>query len=381
MAIEKTGIREDLLTIKEEFQDDFPNIIFVSRSFANYIAEYFLDSPQRQDFLPANLRNEKAHTDLTRCWSKILSIFKKKYNIKILVESNWTYGNTRDSHPAAITNGIAVIIIYKECYMSSYESRMIINNLKVIKPFEGTLIITYNQEELQRHLTADVVARNQIVSCGSPRFDSLLLKNQKMREFPNNKKSIVFLIPDKYSEEELNKFPAEYREFQNRMDNYRTEIITMMIDAAWRMPQFDFIIKTKVTSSTINFVNLMLTGKKLPSNIQVINGKLAPSVLNNTFAAITFHSTATVDCIAANIKTASWSDYCYDRRNDHFRIETPIELVTPIQGLEEFCRWIIANESNNNEELRLVFLDNSVGNSDGKSSIRVFEKFNFYLRD
>lgn len=378
IVLDKTGLLEDLKLISSK-DSNFPTLFVVPRFLVSKIAEHFLPARQRADFLPRNEYDAFAHEKLKILWKKVLPRLTKKLGSRILISANYTYGNERDLQEVASSLGIKVTIIYKECFMSEGDEENLIRLFKESRPFTGAKLLVYNKMEIKRQLKSGNATENQVAVVGSPRFDSLILQDEK--RISKNQSKIVFFVHDYVPPEDtwsMNKSQIEFLKVYNNQIDFGLKLICA---AAEEYPELKFELKTKITLASVNYVQEKLKGTKLPSNLKTyFGGGLASLSLENCIAAIGFNTTALVDAKASGCHIGVLRFEIPDNYLKKYVIQ--YDEARELRYVGDFTQWIaelINQFQEGSIHLSLTeegrnFLEFAVGNPDGKSSFRALEE-------
>jgi hypothetical protein len=379
----KTGLLEDLNAIREHasLNDvEFPKVFIIPRYVINLIAEHFLSEDQRYDFhLPTELEVADFRK-LELFWKDILMQLKSKWNCRMIISANYTYGNERDAQKAGVEIGLKVVILYKECFMSVRHSEDLISVLKKSRRFHGTRMLLYNHGEMERQLSSGMATRSQLVVTGSPRFDAFLRGATKVVSI--NKAKIVFFVHDFATEANKGKFSDD----QDAFDVYSNKAISfgleLMNKAARNFPEISFEIKIKITKSTQEFVDIWTRKVVFPPNISLAKGGLAQDSLKNCIGALGFNTTALVDAMASGIPVAVLNLVDAQDKFEGYKINFG-PGSTEVSSYLEFQNWIhlILTEKdafgNINQSISMAnnqFLLEAIGNNDGGSSRRALSE-------
>jgi len=389
LVLEKTGLLEDLTAVAQTYGRGFPTLILIPRFYVNILAEYFLPANQRIDFLTPTEYDEKAHEKYRSLLNYVFPRIANKYDAKILISANYTYGNERDIHEVAVTNFLKVVILYKECLMSNADSENLVQLLANSRPFLGSKILVYNKAEKERQLKSLAVKQVQIHVTGSPRFDRLIANAESKIQVTDAR--IVFFVHDYIPEGDIwyvGEIRNAFREYSNQQI---FNGLLIFLETARKFPQINFTIKTKVTLSTIQHVGNFLASEKLPGNVQIVFGNgLAEIALLNCVGALGFNTTALIDSVASGSQIATLStstqknpqsmgayrDYIIDYGGvateiaDSFALEVWIRKILAQKDFDGFLQKKLTAKG---REL----LETTVGNSDGDSASRVLCELSF----
>lgn len=389
LVFEKTGLLEDLTAVAQNYGRRFPTLILIPRFYVNILAEYFLPANQRNDFLTRLEYDEKAHDRYKSLCNYIFPRLAKKFDAKILISANYTYGNERDIHEVAVANFLKVVILYKECLMSNADSENLVELLANSRPFVGSKILVYNRVEEERQLKSLAVKKVQIHTTGSPRFDRLIAKAESKVHVRDAR--IVFFVHDYIPEGDIWYVGGVRNAFREYSNQEIVKGLLIFLESARKFPQIHFTIKTKVTLSTIQYVGNFLASHKLPENIQVIFGNgLAETALSNCVGALGFNTTALIDSVASGAQIATLSTSTTNIESSaQFReairdyLIDYEELATEITGSYSLELWIndILSKKDLDGFLKKELtakgrklLETTVGNPDGNSSSHVLRE-------
>ena len=377
LVFNKTGLMEDLSTVMNLSNVKLPNLVVIPRFFVNILAEQFLSHRQRQDFLPKSEYDEQSHREYQNIWEYLLGKLSVKFQTKLLITANYTYGNQRDIYETAKSCNWEVVVLYKECFMSKANASNRVELLANARPFAGTKLLVYNSVEVDRQLSTGNIELEQITVTGSPRFDSLILQGEKMIE--KSKGKIIFFAQDYISNLNFWQLTKEQILFSEKHNMQIVFGLNSILRAAEKYPKLHFEIKSKVTLVTQEVITDWAKNKVIPKNLKItLGGGLAKNSLENCVAAFGFNTTALVDALAVGAKIAilrhgideeKFADFLipYDGAQiicDYLDLVNWIEqLLTDVRLTRHFRLKLSESDLN--------YLDQSVGNPDCRSSYRV----------
>ena len=377
IVFDKTGLMEDLIAVSEYPGSELPNLVIIPRYVVNILAEYFLDSRQRQDFLPNQEFDEYSHAKYQSLWSFLLPRISRRFQSRILVTANYTYGTQRDIYEVASSLDWAVVVLFKECFMSEANSKNRMRLFKNSRPFTGTKILAYNESEIGRQLLSGNAEKHQLSVTGSPRFDQLIASKEKKVKIAEAK--IIFFPQDYISEESFWHLSKEQIDFSIHHNNQISFGLESTLRLAEAFPELRFEIKSKITLSTQEFILNWKVEKTIPHNLDIVlGGGLALNSLTNCVGAFGFNTTALVDALAIGARIAVLRHRIDNEKDSDFLVNfETAEVIKEYLDLEKWIDNLVSQGDDDgyislklSEEDR-AYLDRAVGNSDSKSSIRV----------
>ncbi len=377
LVLNKTGLMEDLSTVIATSNTQLPKLVVVPRFFVNLLAERFLSERQRQDFLPNSEYDPEPHLKYQELWNYLLKKISVKFRTKLMITANFTYGNQRDIYEVAKAHNWEVIVLYKECFMSKANAENRIRLMSNARPFSGTKILVYNQDEVYRQLLTGNIKKEQIAVTGSPRFDSLILHGEKL--IHENQGKIIFFAQDYVSKLNYWQMTQDQISFSKKHNQQIVFGLDSTLRAAQNFPHLSFEIKSKVTLITQEVISEWAKNQTIPNNLRItLGGGLAKNSLTNCIAAFGFNTTALVDALAVGatiavlryeIEENQFSDFIipYDGAEtirEYRDLVNWIERIVSEVGLDSFFRLKLS-------ETALNYLEKAVGNRDSMASTRV----------
>ncbi len=383
IAINKTGLLEDLHAIHRRAARenvDFPRIFVIPRYVVDIVGSHFLSEKQKNDFLDRDEWDETAHGKLNVCWKTILRHLKKRWNASMLVSANYSYGNERDAHNAAVEIGLKVIIIYKECFMSKGYSEDLLKVLRRSRKFHGTKLLLYNSGEVGRQLESGMARPDQLVVVGSPRFDAYISSSTKLVQI--DKCKIVFFVHDIVPKDFAGYSSIERDRFDNFSNSQIDFGLCLMTAVAWSFPEIKFEIKTKVTIATIEKVEEWSKTVTVPPNLSIVMGGLSEGSLKNCLAAIGFNTTALVDAMASGVPIGVLNGDGLSDDIKHYVMDfgRGTMKLSSVQELENWISSILSSQDSSGNVHQSIdpknfdFLIDAVGNADGNASLRALNE-------
>jgi hypothetical protein len=383
LVIEKTGTWEDFSPIAEAMGENYGGCLRISRLHISWIANFFLSAPQQDDLLPESEYNESQHQNYQRFIKKLVNFLRVKHDIKVLVESNWIYGNSRDWHEVAESCGIRVVIILKEGWMSASDGVARVKRHLPIRKFYGTRIFTINEDEFARQVSTKKVSPSTLVNIGSVRHDSILqLGNKPSTVLRENLLSL--LIPD--FRDPFNSYPKESDEaFAKFINELNLKVVADFIELARLAEDWKFVIKTKVTKFSQIKLKEFITSQTLPENLSFIFGGMSLNILQRSSLAVSYHSTAVIDCVAMNTPVVIPTSYQNLDFRDYLQdYEYSLPTYADAHDLLSFMRYDLNELSKTNllppSTKRRTLLARAIGNVDGLAAQRAAKEIVSILR-
>lgn len=384
LLIEKTGLLEDFDRLKVNLKSDLSDTLLIRRKSIGALSCLFLTIPQQSDFLPQSDYDTDQHFRYQQFIDLILRRLLSKNTINYLVESNWIYGNSRDWHEVAEKLGIKVLILLKEGWMSHSEGMARTIRHLDIRPFMGSKILTINESEKIRQIATKKVLKSQIVSVGSLRHDELL-NADKFLKSPSRVVSI--LLPDFRPTQEFadsENLPRDYfdvipglQEFSQFLNNLNKEVLQDAVHLANMHSDYSVVVKVKVTKFSGMMVEQNLSEiKNVPNNLKLIKGGLSHKLLQTSRLAISYHSTAVIDCVSLGIPILV--PYAYGIYPLREFCQDYLTCVKYFSNYQEISELISSGEERLDslrDELilnqdRRMLLEQAIGNCDGRSGAR-----------
>jgi hypothetical protein len=233
---------------------------------------------------------------------------------------------------------------------------------------------------VNRQISSGNIKLEQISVTGSPRFDGLILHGEKF--IHKNQGKVIFFAQDYISNLNFWQLSKEQVMFSEKHNKQVIFGLDSILKAAEHYPEFLFEIKSKVTLITQEVITEWAKGKPIPQNLKItLGGGLAKNSLENCVAAFGFNTTALVDALAVGAKIAVLRHEINEEAFADFLI--PYEGAEVIYEYRDLIDWIhqLLSEVGSSQHFRqklsgseLNYLDQSVGNPDGRSSHRVLKE-------
>ncbi|MCR8539425.1 MAG: hypothetical protein JJ848_003620 [Prochlorococcus marinus CUG1439] len=310
-------------------------------------------------------------------------LLKRVINLQGIISGAYYYVEQRELAKAALDNGIEFVVLHKECITSPIE--ILVRNYifrERTGPFTGSVLLTYNQDELNNLKDNSVVPSKCITRVtGAPRIDELF----KLNNFSERSIDVSFFWFGKYTYLPEHFFKGEdmwgklkdlklYNSIRWDWSNLQTSYLKAIIKYANINPNLNIVLKSKVgfemSDHDINEIKDL-------KNIRLVKQGTAQSLLKNSKVVIAFNSTVIFEALAAHCYVGTLSFEEADKSKESGRLGTldlnrSIEELKSVEEMYKFCdRFSSVQEENKLTIDGEKLLDQYLGNKDGLSSIRL----------
>ncbi len=308
---------------------------------------------------------------------KIVFYFKKFYKINLIINFNFTYKEEIELARASVDQKIKFLTIQKESQAST--GKRLVNEViykKSIQKYFGNYIAVYNQEEKVNIINSGIIDKKKIYVIGSPRVD-FSFGNPKNNSNSDKICLVYFCIQTGVS---LPIYEGEFRtegihdvkEFNWSKLAQKTENI--LTDYINKKPSgIEMIFKTKTGMSD----QVERLKKVNTSNVKIIYNNTGHHLLKKADVVVAFNSTIIFEALAADVPviiphfdlTKTQKKFVFDLS----KVEN-IFYMHKAGDLELILKTIKKNRLLNKKEKtqnQLNALNRFVGNSDGKSGVRL----------
>lgn len=382
LVIEKTGTMEDFLPVADALGKTYGGCLRISRLHLSWIANFFLSATQQDDLLPESEYSEIEHKRYKKFIKLFLLFVKDRHDLKVLIESNWIYGNSRDWHDVAEDLKIRVVILLKEGWMSLSDGESRVRRHLPVKRFQGSKILTINANETIRQISTKKVLASSLATVGSIRHDNLLRIARPSKHYQRIC-VLSLLIPD--FRDPLNSYPRDSdRDFAEFINKLNMTVIGDVIEASTCVQNWQFVIKVKVTKFSQAKVNEIAKLQSLPDNLSFIYGGLSQEILERSDVAVSYHSTAVIDCVAMRVpvvipsayQNSEFKNYLQDYGNCLPTYKDSRDLMRLIRphAAELFPSELLPTNG-----ARDALLTRAIGNADGCSTKRAVQEIASFL--
>ncbi len=344
--------------VKEVFSDEKFKLLQLNRKFTKKLSNFCFQTKVNQHNFKI-VRGNKKHLEKFRFYLK--KAFKG-LNAQLFVTFN--FGSEEDEVILHLKKlKIPSICLHKEGLMTRGEYDDYVKILSRRMKFPGEKILVYNENIKKILIKHQKHNSNNLVICGSPRFDKIL----KAKNVLKHKKIIMFL-------------PGLYKSLPSQLG--------ISSEMSWNILCKDFLSLVKVLSKDLHDYKFFLKSKSRDyelmkddlknlkgPNIMIDTKTLASDLLKNSSFSIGFNSMAliesacyripTANCIFGEAKNVKYKKYIHN-------YGSLIKNVYSINSAVKYVKKTLSiNVTKTISKQNKKILDKLIGNSEGDSIIRI----------
>lgn len=213
----------------------------------------------------------------------------------------------------------------------------------------------------------------KVVCVGIPRFDNYFLK-QDTSSGSDLSQVVFFSFLPRYSSRFLTTDP----EALDKIEAKAVKFFKLVYECAYRHPEINFVIKTKMSSQYVDFPTKILQ-EVYPgglSNINIVNSGDPSELIYSSMAVIGFNSTTLIEALIAGKKIISpyFGDILTNQDWSFFqKYNSLVSYVETIGDLEE-CLFNKNNNSGYSKDIKKAFLEEYISISVGGASKKAEEE-------
>jgi hypothetical protein len=319
---------------------------------------------------------------LREYWGGVLDHLQTRRELAGFVGANWRFWAERDLAAAAHARGIPFVVLHKECFKTRDQERWSLRAYGDSGSFEGTRILTYNQDEKNLLVEAGVVAESQVTVTGAPRFDALHEMRRARSSRPtglSGRRKIVCFAVSPHAGLALDAESAG--DGARRVLSWLAlceQSLEVWAATAARRQAVDFVVKVKVGSANVDPVRNWWSRASVPPNLTLEIGGVATDVLVDSAGACGFNTTALLDATASGvpigmIRYGPAGEAHPDILQDYGGIAEPL---TDLEATLAWVDHVVEGRDGATGHLDAVaeaMLEQAVGNADGRAGERVWK--------
>ena len=351
LILEKSHGIDDIKQIVKENSNKKIQFLVLSRIHLRIIHDYFSRLDQ--------------HNLYKKYINEVFSFFKKFKNIKLIISFNLNYKAERIIQKLYKKNNIKHIVLHKESLFSKDVLKLYKKKFKKYGLFAGDHICVYNDKFKKLLISSKVANTNNITSIGMPRLDNFFqCKNIKSNQI------VFFLIRPLSGLDNIKNFTWH---------NLANEVLDCVLNFAEKNPKLRFIFKVKIIDDpeTIEQQNRII--RKGLKNCNIVYGGNPENLILSSKFIIAFNSTSIFEALAARKKVIIPCYKKYEKEIKKYTINfiKSKNIFNPRNNNELIEKISDLNRSKKNKNKTITLCDKKllmsyVGNSDGKSSKRLF---------
>lgn len=297
--------------------------------------------------------------------NEVFSSFKKFKNITLIVSFNLNYKAERIIQKLHKKINIKYIVLHKESLFSKDVMNLYKKKFLKYGLFTGDHICVYNDKFKKLLISSKVANTNNVSSIGMPRLDNFFQhKNIKSNQI------LYFLIRPLSGLDNIKKFTWH---------NLANEVLDCVLNFAQKNPKLRFIFKVKIIDDpeTIEQQNKII--RRGLKNCSIVYGGNPENLILSSKFIIAFNSTSIFEGLAARKKIIIPCYKKYEKEIKKYTINyiKSKNIFNPKNNNELIKKITDLNRSKKNKNKAIPPYDkkllmNYFGNSDGKSSERLF---------
>ena len=300
---------------------------------------------------------------------KTLPVLQKLIGFKAVMSCNFGYIEQQELAKVCEENEVPFIVLNKEGIVipSAYDE--FVQEFKS-RRFIGAKMLCYNNliKKALLDLKLPGLTEDKMEVVGVPRLDRYFLEKEYN---PKNQKQITlfsFFPSDKFRYLKLSS------EWIMEIDKISEQFHKLFIDFAFRRPDFQVIIKTKVAKHYLKYVSKMVgeNSGNDTMNLVITNNADSTGLVKDSMAVAGFNSTTLIEAIIAGktILSPDFSQILKDQAWDYF--EGYGELVNYVRDMNDLEKYILNAEKHivQNTDKKKVFLERFIFTPDGRASQR-----------
>tara|TARA_B100001057_G_scaffold500491_1_gene615869 strand:+ start:16329 stop:17666 length:1338 start_codon:yes stop_codon:yes gene_type:complete len=382
----KTAGIDDLKTTFTKFDNHKFNFYYLPRKYFRIIYDYYLGYTNLHDYDYKIEKNDhkKSLAGYNLRITNYIKIINKLYNFKCFISFNPFYRSDREIQKICSKFNIKFIALHKEGVGSPVEDKILRYLYKnKIEKFNGDYISVYSENEKDLMMSSKFAKNSQVEVVGSPRCD-LSYDLRKIK--PQNNTILYYMIErdrgipwyffsnynNKNKNKILNEIGINRSVLTANWDELAKKTLIYCLHYARRNKEIKLIIKGKQSAHT----NKDLP-KKLPENVVYIQDGAGHHLLRNAKTVIAFNTTAVLEAMLANRNIiipyfgnknlSKKKNFVINFNNKKYAVYSKHEFF---RKLNLFLKKKYAFKKMSYLEKKI--LNKFVGNSDGKSSFRLF---------
>ncbi len=344
--------------IKEVFSDKKFKLLQLNRKFTKSLSNFCFKKKVNQHNFKI-VRNNKKHLDNFRHY--LVKAFKG-LNAQLFVTFN--FGSEEDEVIIHLKRlNIPSICMHKEGLMTEGEYKDYIKILSKRIKFPGKKILVYNEKIKNILIKYQKHNKNNLVVCGSPRFDKIL-----NAEISPKKNKIIMFMPGLYKSLPSQLGINSKMSWKLLCDEF-LELVRLLSN---ELKDYNFILKSKKRDFDL-MKNQLLEIEKM--NIRIDTKSLALDLLKDSKFSVGFNSMAliesacykvpTINCMFGEAKKIRYKKYIHD-------YGSLIKNVYSISAAIEYVKKNLNIQTNNvidGKNKKILY--KLIGNSQGNSIIRI----------
>tara|TARA_Y100000589_G_scaffold317772_1_gene344302 strand:+ start:2463 stop:3863 length:1401 start_codon:yes stop_codon:yes gene_type:complete len=391
ILLQKDGFNQDTKYISNYFNN--LECITISRDLIKAIAKCFLPKEiDDNNYQSASIIHNKRKERLFKFYDYLFSNLPKKFKPIGFLTGNYGYFAEQELFKAAYKNDIKGIAIHKECLKTQGRIELFNYIYSVRRSiFEGTLILVYNNKEkkLQKESQVFNPDKTKIKVIGAPRIDQAhrlrkthnILSKHKIILFGFGLRTGLPSITRKShgGSEPHNEFLKRSHEFLN-WEKLLKGICIAYYDCAKKYPEVEFIVKLKGSYRDNYYMLDFFQKQSKLKNLKINLKGNAINLINDASIIIGFNSTSIFEGIARGSKVIipkfgecnlkEYKPYYIDL------IDSDIFVAKSESSLKSIIKKCLSKKPFISQKLtpnQKILLNEWVGNSDGKSTLRLIE--------
>lgn len=344
--------------VKEVFSDEKFRLLQLNRKFTKSLSNFCFQTKVNQH----NFKKVRENKTQLKSFRNYLD--KAFEGIKVNLFITFNFGSEEDEVIIHLKKlKIPSICMHKEGLMTEGEYKDYIKILSNRIKFPGEKILLYNQKIKEILIKYQKHNRENLIICGSPRFDKILKS-----ESDKKKKNIIMFMPGLYKS-----LPSQ---------------LGIKSEMSWKLLCQDFVNLVKILSDEFHDYQFIIKSKKRDfdimknilleinkKNIIIDTKSLAADLLLNAKFSIGFNSMALIEsicfrvpainCMFGEAKKKEYKKYIHN-------YESLIKNVYSIVEAVEYLKKNLDIQLNKNiSPKNKKILDKLIGNSRGDSIIRI----------
>jgi hypothetical protein len=379
----KSGGMEDIYSTYYKKNPHF-EIYVLPRKHIKFIFKYFFKSQQNNEILTkfnVDLELIKKRKLYENFLTKILKYYKLILNITII--SNFSFFNFEhwDLAIAAKKNKIKFVTLHKEC-LKSKGKRLVDLEIykKYINKYQGDKIIVYNEDEKNIMASSKIIDKKNIYVTGCARLD-YCFEFKRSKNLNSRLNVVYYAIQHDVSLPYFNGEFINISEYKLAPYTWNDNLVmfeNIFFDYLKQNSNFNLIIKTK--TGNLDQVERLKKFEKF-NNVKIVNAGTGGYLLKSADLCIAFNSTIIYEAMASLVPVfipkfdiqKEYESFLFDFTNttNVFDLNDRQQFFRLFDNfLNKKIKFDEKISENNIKELDLI-----VGNSDGKSGIRLKEFF------
>ncbi|MDD4271695.1 MAG: hypothetical protein PHF50_02730 [Patescibacteria group bacterium] len=348
--------------------------VIVWRTYLQKIYEHFINGQESKKITEENYHThdfcKKGKQDYYLYLKRMFPLLRRALGFDAVLGGNFGYLDQQELARVCEEAGVPFIVLHKEGLVRKGDFKTLIKFVEG-KRFIGSRILLYNSMIRDAYIEAKIsgIKEENAIVVGVPRLDHYFL--EKIGE--SGEKQIVlfsFWSTDKFFfiGEEIDSSVA-----QKRVDDFHRWVM----EFALRHPDFKVIIKTKVATHYVDYVDRVFKDnfKEKIDNLIITNSADPKKLIKGSAAVLGFSSTTLMEAIMAKkiIISPYFSDLIKGQPADHF-FEYP-NLINYAKSYDEMEKIILnfKDHYNYTEQEKIDFLKSYLYMPDGKASFRAEE--------